>query len=321
MVVSISHSGYNKRTPVTTYRRQRRGGRGLMGATHKEEDWVEHLFIASTHDYVMFFTQTGQVYWLKVYDIPQMGRSAKGKPIVNCIGIKQDERIAALVNVREFPDDKYLMFATRNGTVKKTALSAYGNVRTVGLNAINIEDDDELIDVQITDGSNDIVLATKFGMSIRFHENDVREMGRPATGVKGIQLEKGDAVIGMVVVRREATLLTVTELGMGKRSELSEYRVQYRGGKGIITLKRTDKTGDCVALLEVIPGDQLMIITRHGVIIRSPVDDIRVIGRNTQGVKVINLDDGDVVQDVARVVEDEGEEGAEAGASTGEAEE
>ena len=321
MVVTVSHQGYIKRVAVSTYRRQRRGGRGLSGMTHKEEDWVEHLFIASTHDYVMFFTQTGQVYWLKVYDIPQMGRAAKGKPIVNCIQIKQDERIAALVNVREFAADKYLMFATRNGTVKKSALSAYGNVRTVGLNAINIEADDELIDVQVTDGTNDIVLATKFGMSIRFHEKDVREMGRPATGVKGIALEKGDALIGMVIVRREATLLTVTELGMGKRSELQDYRVQYRGGKGIITLKRTDRTGDCVALQEVIPGDQLMIITRHGVIIRSPVDDIRVIGRNTQGVRVINLDEGDVVQDVARVVEEEGEEGAEAGASAGEAEE
>ncbi len=313
MVVTVSHQGYIKRIAVSTYRRQRRGGRGLNGMAHKEEDWVEHLFIASTHDYVMFFTQTGQVYWLKVYDIPQMGRAAKGKPIVNCISIKPDERIAALVNVREFADDKFLVFATKLGTVKKTQLSAYGNVRSVGLNAINIEDGDELIDVQITDGSNDVVLATKFGMSIRFHEKDVREMGRPATGVKGIELEKNDEVIGMVVIRREATLLVVTERGMGKRSELSDYRVQYRGGKGIITLKRTDKTGDVVALQEVIPGDQLMIITRHGVIIRSPVDDIRVIGRNTQGVKVINLDDKDTVQDVARVVEEE--EGAEEAAA------
>jgi len=315
MVVTVSHAGYIKRIAVSTYRRQRRGGRGLNGMHTKEEDWVEHLFIASTHDYVMFFTQTGQVYWLKVYDIPQMGRAAKGKPIVNCIAIKPDERIAALVNVREFAEDKYLVFATRGGTVKKTRLAAYGNVRQVGLNAINIEDGDELIDVQITDGTNDIVLATKFGMSIRFHEKDVREMGRATTGVKGIELEKKDAVIGMVVIRREATLLVVAEHGLGKRSELGDYRVQHRGGKGIITLKRTDKTGDVVALQEVIPGDQLMIITRHGVIIRSPVDDIRVIGRNTQGVKVINLDAGDVVQDVARVVEDEGEEGVEAEAA------
>ncbi len=310
MVVTVSHQGYIKRIAVSTYRRQRRGGRGLNGMHTKEEDWVEHLFIASTHDYVMFFTQAGQVYWLKVYDIPQMGRAAKGKPIVNCIAIKSEERIAALVNVREFSDDKYLMFATKHGTVKKTVLSAYGNVRSVGLNAINIEDKDELIDVQVTDGTNDIVLATKYGMSIRFHEKDVREMGRATTGVKGIELEKKDELIGMVVVRREATLLVVAEHGLGKRSELADYRVQHRGGKGIITLRRNDKTGGVVALQEVIPGDQLMVITRHGVIIRLPVDDIRVIGRNTQGVKIINLDKGDIVQDVARVVEEE--EGVEA---------
>jgi DNA gyrase subunit A len=264
----------------------------------------------------MFFTDQGQVYWLKVYDIPQMGRAAKGKPIVNCIAIKPDERVAALVNVRQFADDQYLLFATRNGTVKKSKLSAYGNVRANGIIAINIEDGDELIDVQVTDGTNDIVLATRHGMSIRFHEKDAREMGRDTTGVKGIELEPGDALIGMVVVRREATLLTVTEHGLGKRSELGEYRVQHRGGKGIITLKRTDKTGDCVALKEVIPGDELMVITKHGVIIRLPVNDIRVIGRNTQGVRIINLDDGDQVMDVARVVvEDEGaDEPVEAGA-------
>ncbi len=320
MVVTVSHQGYIKRIAVSTYRRQRRGGRGLNGMHTKEEDWVEHLFIASTHDYVMFFTQTGQVYWLKVYDIPQMGRAAKGKPIINCIAVKSEERIAALVNVRDFADDKYLIFATRKGTVKKTALSAYGNVRSVGLNAINIEEGDELIDVQITDGTNDIVLATRHGMSIRFHEKDVREMGRATTGVKGVELEAGDELIGMVVIRRDATLLAVTEHGLGKRSELADYRVQYRGGKGIITLKRTEKTGDVVALKEVIPGDELMVITRHGVIIRLPVDDIRVIGRNTQGVRIINLAEGDQVMDVARVVEEEGEEGAEAEAAGSEAE-
>jgi DNA gyrase subunit A len=320
MVVTVSHQGYIKRISVSTYKRQRRGGRGLNGMAHKEEDWVEHLFIASTHDYVMFFTQTGQVYWLKVYDIPQMGRAAKGKPIVNCIAIKPGERIAALVNVRDFPDDKFLMFATKNGTVKKTALSAYGNVRSVGLNAINIEEGDELIEVQVTDGTNDVVLATRFGMSIRFHEKDARDMGRATTGVKGIELEDGDAVIGMVVIKRDATLLAVSEHGLGKRSELADYRVQNRGGKGIITLKCTDKTGHVVALKEVIPGDELMVITKHGVIIRLPVNDIRVIGRNTQGVKIINLGEGDQVMDVARVVEEEGEEGAEAETASSEAE-
>lgn len=198
--------------------------------------------------------------------------------------------------------------------MKKTVLSAYGNVRTTGINAINIEDGDELIDVQITDGTNDLVLATRHGMSIRFHEKDAREMGRATSGVKGIELEPNDAVIGMVVVRREATLLVVAEHGLGKRSELSDYRVQHRGGKGIITLRRTERTGDVVALKEVIPGDELMVITRGGVIIRLPINDIRVIGRNTQGVRMINLDAGDTVQDVARVVneEDGGEEDATA---------
>ncbi len=305
MVITVSHAGYIKRTPVTTYKRQRRGGRGLNGMGTKEDDWVEHLFVASTHDYVLFFTHNGQVYWLKVYDIPQHGRAARGKPIINLIQIQQNERIAAFVPVREFSDTQYLMFATAAGTVKKTVLSAYGNPRSNGINAINIEDQDELIDVQVTDGSNDVVLATRHGMSIRFSEKDAREMGRATTGVRGIELEGDDRVIGMVVIRRDATLLVVSEKGLGKRSELSEYRVQHRGGKGIITLKHTDKTGDIVALKEVLPDDELMLMTRHGVIIRVPVDGIRVIGRNTQGVKIMNLDSGDAVVDVARVVKEE----------------
>ncbi|HZA98786.1 MAG TPA: DNA gyrase subunit A [Gemmatimonadales bacterium] len=311
MVITISHSGYIKRIPITTYKRQRRGGRGLNGADLKADDWVEHLFIASTHDYLMFFSNKGQVYWLKVHEIPQAGRAARGKPVINCIAIKPDEQIAALVPVREFTDGKCLIFATRQGTVKKTVLSAYGNVRATGICGINIEKGDELIDVQVCDQNSDIILATKDGMSIRFHQGDVRDMGRATTGVKGIELEKDDEVIGMVVVRRDATLLVVSEKGYGKRSDLSDYRVQKRGGKGIITLKKTDKTGSIVALKEVIPDDELMMITRHGVIIRLPVDGIRVIGRNTQGVRVMNLDTGDAVVDVARVVkEDEG--GAEA---------
>jgi DNA gyrase subunit A len=311
MVITISHSGYIKRIPITTYKRQRRGGRGLNGADLKADDWVEHLFIASTHDYLMFFSNKGQVYWLKVHEVPQAGRAARGKPVINCIAVKPDEQIAALVPVREFTDDKCLIFATRLGTVKKTVLSAYGNVRTTGICGINIEKGDELIDVQVCDQNSDIILATRDGMSIRFHQGDVRDMGRATTGVKGIELEKDDEVIGMVVVRRDASLLVVSEKGYGKRSELSDYRVQRRGGKGIITLKKTDKTGSIVALKEVIPDDELMMITRHGVIIRLPVDGIRVIGRNTQGVRVMNLDTGDAVVDVARVVkEDEG--GAEA---------
>ena len=307
MVITISHSGYIKRIPITTYKRQRRGGRGLTGADLKADDWVEHLFIASTHDYLMFFSDKGQVYWLKVHEIPQAGRAARGKPVINCIAIRPDEQIAALVPVREFTDDKCLIFATRQGTVKKTVLSAYGNVRASGICGINIEKGDELIDVQVCDQNSDIILATGDGMSIRFHQGDVRDMGRATTGVKGIELEKGDEVIGMVVVRRDASLLVVSEKGYGKRSELADYRVQKRGGKGIITLKKTEKTGSIVALKEVIPDDELMMITRQGVIIRLPVDGIRVIGRNTQGVRVMNLDSGDAVVDVARVVkEDEG---------------
>ena len=312
MVITISHSGYIKRTPVSTYRRQRRGGKGLTGATTKEDDWIEHLFVASTHDYVMFFTNRGQVYWLKVHEIPQGGRATRGKPIVHCIAIKPDEHITALVPVREFSDNRWLMFATRNGTVKKSVLSDYGNPRSTGIIGINIEAGDELIDVQLTDGNNDIVLATKGGMSIRFQESDVRAMGRATAGVKGIELEKGDRVIGMVVIRREATLLVVSEKGFGKRSEISEYRVQKRGGKGIITFHNTEKTGDCIALKEVQPQDELMMITRVGVIIRLPVDGIRVIGRNTQGVRVMNLEPGDTIVSVARVVKEEETEGEEA---------
>src|SRR5438445_2151552 len=312
MVITVSHAGYIKRLPVSAYRRQRRGGRGVISAHTKEDDWVEHLFIASTHDYMMFFTQGGQCYWLKVHEIPQAARAARGKPIMSCIAIKADERIAALVPVREFSDDQSLLFATKNGVVKKTVLSEFGNPRSVGIRAINIEKGDELIDVQVTDGKNDIVLATRHGMSIRFHEKDVRDMGRTTTGVKGIELEKRDRVIDMVVVRRKSTLLTVTEKGMGKRSELDEYRVQHRGGRGIITLKRADKTGDVVALKEVLQDDELMMITKKGIMIRVPVEGIRISGRNTQGVKVMNLIAGDLAVDVARVVkEEEAEQGDE----------
>jgi DNA gyrase subunit A len=246
-----------------------------------------------------------------VHEIPQAGRAAKGKPVVNLINVTPDTTISAMVPVREFSDTQFLLFATKLGTVKKTALSQYANPRTTGIKAIKIEDGDELIDVQITTGTNDIVLATKHGMSIRFHEQDVREMGRDTTGVKGVELGKGDVVKGMVVIKRDATLLVVTEKGMGKCSPIDEYRVQKRGGKGIITLNRTDKTGDVVALKEVLPDDELMLITKHGIVIRMPVKGIRISGRNTQGVKLVNLDGGDVVCDVARVVVEDDEQGGE----------
>src|SRR5689334_3291775 len=310
MVITVSHGGYIKRLPVTSYRRQRRGGKGVISAHTKEDDWVEHLFIASTHDYVMFFTEQGQCYWLKVHEIGQAARAARGKPVVNCLAIKPDERIASLVPVREFSEDQFLLFATKQGVVKKTVLSEFGNPRSVGIRAINIEKGDELIDVQVTDGKNDIVLATGHAMSIRFQEKDVRDWGRRPPGVKGTELDKKDHVIDMVVVRRKSTLLVVTEKGMGKRSELDEYRVQHRGGRGIITLKRSDKTGDIVALKEVLPDDELMMITKKGIMIRVPVEGIRISGRNTQGVKIMNLTAGDLVVDVARVVkEDEAENG------------
>ena len=313
MVITISRTGYIKRIPVATYRQQRRGGRGLAGMGTKEEDWVEHLFVASTHDYVLFFTQTGQLYWLKVYDIPQGGRTARGKPIVNLININTDagERIASFVNVREFSDEKFLLFATRSGTIKKTRLSAYGNPRSNGIKAINIRSDDELIDVQTTDGTNDVVLATSCGLSIRFNETDARELGRVSAGVRGIRLRGDDQVIGMVIVRRDGSLLVVSEKGMGKRSDIASYRIQKRGGKGIITLKISKKTGAIVALLEMLDDEELMMVTRKGVIIRVPASGIRVIGRNTQGVRIIKLDKGDTLVDVARVVKDESESEAE----------
>jgi DNA gyrase subunit A len=318
MVVTISHSGYIKRTSASTYKKQRRGGRGNNGATLKDEDFIEHLFIASTHDYVLIFTDDGRCFWLKVHEIPQGGRAAKGKPIVNMINVSPDTTVSAMVTVREFPDDQFLLFATKKGTVKKTALSQYSNPRAAGIKAIKVEEGDELIDVQVTTGTNDIVLATRHGLSIRFHEQDAREMGRDTTGVKGIELGPRDELIGMVVIKREANLLVVTEKGMGKCSPIDDYRVQRRGGKGIITVHRTDKTGDAVSIKEVLPDDELMLITKQGIAIRMPVKGIRVAGRNTQGVKLVNLEANDFVMDVARVVPDDDTElGEDAGEPAG----
>ncbi len=310
MVVTMSNQGYVKRLAVDTYRAQRRGGRGLRGMDTKDEDWVEHLFVASTHDYLMVFTRRGQCYWIKVWELPTGGRNSRGKPIVNLLNLSKDEEIAAVVPVREFVDDTHLLFATRQGKVKKTALSAYGNVRVVGLNAINIREGDELIDVQITEPGDEIILATREGMAIRFNEDDAREMGRATEGVRGIRLSDDDVVIGMVRVRPESTLLVVTENGMGKRTDPDAYRLQSRGGKGVINQKLSEKTGKVISIKSVSEDEQLMLITRKGVVNRQRVADISVIGRATQGVKLMNLDSGDVVVDVARVVaEEEDEEG------------
>ncbi len=308
MVITVSHQGYVKRLPVDTYRAQRRGGRGLRGMDTKDTDWVEHLFVASTHDYLMIFTRRGQCYWIKVWEIPVGARASRGKPIVNLLNLSSDEQIAAVVPVRDFAEDRYLMFCTRKGVIKRTVLSAYGNVRAVGLNAINIREGDELIDVAITSGEDEIVLATRGGMAIHFEESDARPMGRATEGVRGIDLSDDDVVVGMAFVRPDSTLLVVSENGMGKRTEVDAYRLQRRGGKGVINLKINAKTGRVVAIKSVTEDEQLMIITRHGVVNRQRIDEIRVIGRATQGVRLVNLDEGDEVVDVARVIAEEEEE-------------
>jgi DNA gyrase subunit A len=308
MIITVSRQGYVKRMPLGTYRSQRRGGRGLQGVRPKEDDWVQHVHAAQTHDYLMVFTASGHCHWLKVHEIPSGTRESRGKPIVNLLALGPEARIASVVPVREFDADRFLLFATRLGTVKKTALSAYGNVRVTGVNAINVEDGDELIEVHLTSGGDQVILATRDGLAIRFSEADVREMGRATTGVRGIRLRPGDEVVGMVVVgpdtREEATLLAVTERGRGKRSPVDDYRLQSRGGQGVINFKLGEPTGRVVAIKTVLPGDDLMVITRNGVVNRQPIDEIRVIGRATQGVRVLTLDAGDAVIDMA-VVEPE----------------
>ena len=305
VVLTVSHQGYVKRIPIDTYRSQRRGGRGLQGMGTKEEDWVQHLFVASTHDFLMIFTRDGQCHWLKVWRIPQGSRQSRGKPIVNLLNIDSESKIASIVPVRDFTDDRFLLFCTRKGMVKKTALSAYGNVRSVGLNAINIRDEDELIDVQITGGDDEVILATREGMAIRFSESDCRVIGRATAGVRGISLRKGDLVVGMVVVRPDSSLLVVTEGGMGKRTEVDAYRLQKRAGRGVINMRVSDRTGKVVAIKSVVPGDELVLITRGGVVNRQRADEIRIIGRATQGVRLVNLDDDDEIMDVAPIVPDE----------------
>ena len=302
MVITITHSGYIKRLSVTSYRRQGRGGRGVIGIETKEQDFVEHLFIASTHNYILFFTPKGRCHWIKVHEIPVGGRLAKGKNIVNTLDLGEEEKIAAFVPVKEFDDKHFVVMASQNGRIKKTLLSAFSNPRRGGINAMNVPKDDNLIEAKITDGTCDIVLATREGQAIRFPEDKVRNMGRAAYGVKGINLAKNDRVIGMVVVKRDATLLSVTENGFGKRTNIADYRVTNRGGKGIINIRPTQRNGKVVDIKEVLTDDELMLITQKGSIIRQPVNQIKAIGRATQGVKLINLDAGDKLVDVARVV-------------------
>jgi DNA gyrase subunit A len=306
MVITISHAGYIKRLALDAYRQQKRGGRGVTGIKMRDEDFVEHIFIASTHSYILFFTDMGRCHWVKVHEIPEAGRAARGKAVVNLLGLQENERIAGRIPVSEFREDQFLVLATKKGVIKKTVLSDYGRPRRGGIIAVNLRDGDELIDSAITNGNQDIVLAKKNGRSIRFHESKVRPMGRAATGVKGTTLVADDEVVGMVVVGAGATLLTVTENGFGKRSPLEDYPVKGRGGIGVINIKTTARNGKVVTIQEVKDNDQMMIITKNGIVIRCPISGISVIGRNTQGVRLINLEDDDKVVDVAHLaMEDE----------------
>jgi DNA gyrase subunit A len=306
MVITMTHQGYIKRTAVSTYRSQRRGGRGIQGAGSKEEDFVEHLFIANTHNFMLFFTDRGKCYWLKVYDIPQGGRAARGRAIVNLIGCEPGERVQAFVSVKEFSSDRFIVMATKNGKVKKTNLSAYGNPRKGGIYAIDIREGDVLIEAKITRGENDILLGTREGKSIRFSERDIRPSGRKTMGVKGITLSsKTDEVIGMLVVKREGTILVGTQKGYGKRTEVLQYRTQARGGKGVMTMRTTDKTGKMVSIMEVVDTDDLIVITDAGVLMRQPVSEIRSIGRVTQGVRLVKLDEGTMIASITRVIHED----------------
>ena len=307
MVITISRSGYIKRLRVDTYRKQRRGGRGITGASTKDEDFIEQLFIASTHSFILFFTDLGRCYWLKAHKIPTASRTARGKSIVNLIKLREGEKITAVVQVREFSDNHFLILATRRGYIKKTPLAAYGHPRKVGIQAIRMEEGDSLIEAKVTNGEREIVLAKALGKAIRFHEGEVRPMGRTARGVRGVKCEPGDEVVAMVIIERGTSLLVVTENGYGKRTTVDEYRITRRGGKGIITIQANERNGRLVSIREVEDSDELMIISRKGIIIRLPVGGVSTMGRNTQGVHMINLDEGDSVVDVTRVVTEEGE--------------
>ena len=304
MVVTISHNGYIKRNPISLYRAQRRGGKGMTGVKPKEEDFVELLFVASSHDYLLFFTNKGRVHWKKVHEVPEAGRMSRGKAIVNLLDLKRDEKVATTLSLRDFQEGRYIVMATKEGLVKKTDLLSYSHPRTSGIVALKIREGDELIAVRVTSGEQDIFLTTRTGKSIRFGESGLRSMGRVASGNIGIRLEKGDEVVGMEILNEGATILTVTENGYGKRTKTEEYRSQARGGKGILTIKTTERNGQVVCAYQVTNQDQLMIIAEQGKIIRLRVMDISVIGRNTQGVKLIGLGEGEKVVGVARLMED-----------------
>ena len=318
-VVTISHEGYIKRMPLTSYRRQGRGGKGVIGSTAKEGDFIKDLFTASTHDYILFFTTMGQCYWQKVYDVPQMSRQSKGRAIVNMLRLREKEVVASFVPVREFDEKRQLVFVTGQGTIKKTPLAAFSHPKRGGIIAISLDKGDNLIDVALSGGDDEIVIGTRDGMAIRFKESDVRSMGRQATGVRGVRLRKGDSVVGMSLVLADATLLTVCENGYGKRTEFPEYRTQSRGGIGLINIKTSHRNGKVVAMLTVRDGDELMLITHAGQMMRIGIDskNIRPIGRATQGIRIMRLNEADKLVAVARVSEEDGEEGEGGGNGAG----
>ena len=313
MVVTMSHQQYIKRNPLDLYRSQHRGGKGLIGMETRDEDFVETLFISSTHNHVLFFTNFGRLHWLKVYQIPETGRAARGKAIVNLLQLLPGEKIASIFPIKEFKEDQFLLMATKKGVIKKTSLTAYSKPRAKGIAAINIDDDDELIDVRMTDGNKDVILSTRFGLSIRFHEKGARPMGRVARGVRGIRLKENDEVVSLRIVEKDTTLLTITENGFGKRTKTEEYRVQSRGGKGIFTIKVTPKNGPVVGMLRVTTDDEIIIIASSGKLIRLRAANIRIIGRSTQGVKLIDLAKDDKVVSIARVAEKDVEKNAKSG--------
>ena len=305
VVVTVSHAGYIKRIAASEYRAQRRGGRGKVGATAREEDFIEHLFVASTHDTILFFTSTGRVHWRKVHEIPQGSRTARGKAIVNLLQLGQGEQISAFLPVARFEEGRHVFFATIRGTVKKTELMAYSNRRAAGIVAIGLDEGDRLVGVRLVEAMQEVLLSTRNGKAIRFVESDVRSMGRGAGGVRGISLEDDDEVVAVDILSPGAMILAVSERGQGKRSDLDEYRITGRGGKGIITMKVTDKTGAVMGVVQVFPEDEVMLVTDRGRLIRLRVNDIRVVGRNTQGVKLLDVDEGERVVSIARVLETE----------------
>jgi DNA gyrase subunit A len=308
MVLTITHKGYIKRLATTQWKTQKRGGRGMKGAHTKDDDFVEHLFIASTHDTMLFFTNQGKCYWLKVHQIPQALRTSQGRAIINLIGCEPGDQVQAFLPVSNFDEGQFIVMATKKGIINRTSLSLYSKPRKGGVYAMEIKEGDQLIQAKISNGEDSIIMATKEGKSIRFLETQVRPTGRRTKGVRGIMLADSDEVIGMLIAKREGSVLVASENGYGKRSVLDEYRIQSRGGKGVYTMKKTHKTGNLISILEAIDNDDLMIITTQGVMIRQPVENIRTIGRNTQGVRLLRLDDGATISSVTKVIKDEVDE-------------